>query len=674
MIYLANDSDKLQDLFIPRRSLLEGTANPPFDPDNYYTKDETDEKIEEGQREVQEWCEEQGFISGETDPTVPQVVKDITAEDIEGWNNKSDFSGDYNDLENKPSIPVNLTDLYNDAGFIDNTVNNLVNYYTKSETYTQEEVNALVEAIPHFRIQVVDELPATGDSTTVYLVRNMEAGGTDLYDEWIYVNNAWEHLGSARIDLSNYYTKAEVNTLLSGKQATLVSGDNIKTINGASILGSGDITIQAGGDKLSAVEELPASANIGDVRALIEPVYGVIGTWNTLASTSNYKLNLSLPFGDWEIDKDIKLLEWDFDGARPQFYFKEGVEDRIFFGIVYRDETAMTEIEYFYRDDSVDTITWWTDRNHTRNQTTLTVDWTNDLNVIDIRFSRSMSIVPPPNGNNVLAKIGDTSALYKYTNQAKYGRWYGAYLNVALSGTNASAQFVYDYLPASAHHTKLCEYRYTGSYYNNTGFIYWDVNTPKLLIYASTDSAFTPDFSVEPTYTLAPGETKSFNFGIGSGKMTWNGNTIRFHEANYDGVYNPTTGEIAEGWERIVENVPDLAPTSSPAYPFVGWDSKGRVVNVKGEASIANVYLNHSGYSNMVSLLKTGGNLPSHIYVPTESGETGTVLVSQGGTAAPQFKDFYSQFTAGVHFWKGTEEEYDAIETKDPNTFYIIVD
>ena len=48
-------------------------------------------------------------------------------------------------------------------------------------------------------------------------------------------------------DLSNYYTKGETNTLLGGKQPTLVSGTNIKTINNESLLGEGNINIQGGG-------------------------------------------------------------------------------------------------------------------------------------------------------------------------------------------------------------------------------------------------------------------------------------------------------------------------------------------------------------------------------------------------------------------------------------------
>lgn len=50
-----------------------------------------------------------------------------------------------------------------------------------------------------------------------------------------------------KVDNTTYtaYTAA-TDTALSGKQETLVSGTNIKTINGSSVLGSGDITITGG--------------------------------------------------------------------------------------------------------------------------------------------------------------------------------------------------------------------------------------------------------------------------------------------------------------------------------------------------------------------------------------------------------------------------------------------
>ena len=44
--------------------------------------------------------------------------------------------------------------------------------------------------------------------------------------------------------LSRYHEN--INTILTKKQESLVSGDNIKTINGESILGNGNITIESG--------------------------------------------------------------------------------------------------------------------------------------------------------------------------------------------------------------------------------------------------------------------------------------------------------------------------------------------------------------------------------------------------------------------------------------------
>ena len=67
------------------------------------------------------------------------------------------------------------------------------------------------------------------------------------------------------VNLSNYYTSAQteaaISAAVSGKQDTLVSGTNIKTINNESILGSGNITIQ-GGTTYSAGTNIDISGNV----------------------------------------------------------------------------------------------------------------------------------------------------------------------------------------------------------------------------------------------------------------------------------------------------------------------------------------------------------------------------------------------------------------------------
>ena len=91
----------------------------------------------------------------------------------------------------------------------------LANYYTKSQTYTQAEVNALVSAIPKFAIEVVQTLPTTGISdTTVYLLPNSSGETQNLYDEYIHTTGGWEKLGTQTVDLTGYATEAWVTTQL----------------------------------------------------------------------------------------------------------------------------------------------------------------------------------------------------------------------------------------------------------------------------------------------------------------------------------------------------------------------------------------------------------------------------------------------------------------------------
>lgn len=75
-----------------------------------------------------------------------------------------------------------------------------------------------------------------------------------------YFDTIYDAIGaaSAALTSANSYT----DTGLSGKQATLVSGTNIKTINSSSILGSGDLTISGGGFE-SAADNYYVNASTG---------------------------------------------------------------------------------------------------------------------------------------------------------------------------------------------------------------------------------------------------------------------------------------------------------------------------------------------------------------------------------------------------------------------------
>ena len=98
------------------------------------------------------------------------------------------------------------------ADFITNTVDDLVYYYDKTETYTKAEIEALVGQITSF--EVVATLPVSDIKTNVIYLLGPIGTGADRYEEYIYSNNAWVKIGETSIDLSNYVTVTQLNTAL----------------------------------------------------------------------------------------------------------------------------------------------------------------------------------------------------------------------------------------------------------------------------------------------------------------------------------------------------------------------------------------------------------------------------------------------------------------------------
>lgn len=125
--------------------------------------------------------------------------------------------------------PTKISQLTNDANYITKEVTELTNYYDKSNTYTKAEVNSLLTST--IDLQVVTSLPTTNiPEKTIFLIKKTDTGTDDIYDEFMFVSGKWELLGTTQIDLSV-------------KQDKLISAQNIKTISGETLLGSGDINL-----------------------------------------------------------------------------------------------------------------------------------------------------------------------------------------------------------------------------------------------------------------------------------------------------------------------------------------------------------------------------------------------------------------------------------------------
>ncbi|WP_342759418.1 phage tail protein [Kineothrix sedimenti] len=120
----------------------------------------------------------------------------------------------FNDLTDFPMIPIALSQLTNDENFIKNTVNNLINYYTKAETYTKAEISNLVSNINRLTTSIVTELPTEDISTTtIYLI----SAGESIYNQFMYIEGEWVTLGNTNMNLSGYVTSSELSLALAEK-------------------------------------------------------------------------------------------------------------------------------------------------------------------------------------------------------------------------------------------------------------------------------------------------------------------------------------------------------------------------------------------------------------------------------------------------------------------------
>ena len=108
------------------------------------------------------------------------------------------------------SVKVNGTALTIDSS---KAVNVDLTAYAKSADVTKEIASA-VSGVTQIDYSVVESLPSAGKKGIIYLVAN-SGTGSNIYDEYIYINSKFEKLGSRELDLSSYAKKTDIPTKVS---------------------------------------------------------------------------------------------------------------------------------------------------------------------------------------------------------------------------------------------------------------------------------------------------------------------------------------------------------------------------------------------------------------------------------------------------------------------------
>ena len=254
---------------------------------NYYTKTEVNTSLESKANKSEI-------------PTVPTNVSAFTNDagyltehqSLDNYYTKTEVNTSLESKANKseiPTVPTNVSAFTNDAGYLTQH-QSLDNYYTKTESDGKYATQVVVNEEIAARINDIREVKATLESKA----DKSEIPTLNGYatEQWVgqqgYLTehqplktiNGETIVGNGDITISggeetdpvwtaekvNYYTKSEINTSLEtkadkteipslngyateqwvGQQGYLTEHQQLKTINGESILGSGDLVISGG--------------------------------------------------------------------------------------------------------------------------------------------------------------------------------------------------------------------------------------------------------------------------------------------------------------------------------------------------------------------------------------------------------------------------------------------
>ena len=101
------------------------------------------------------------------------------------------LTSNYAAISDIPTVPTTVSSFTNDAGY-------------QNASQVSSAINSAISGITGISFEIVQQLPQTGDPGTIYLVLASQGQTGDIYDEWIYINNSWEKIGTTAVDLSTY--------------------------------------------------------------------------------------------------------------------------------------------------------------------------------------------------------------------------------------------------------------------------------------------------------------------------------------------------------------------------------------------------------------------------------------------------------------------------------------
>ena len=126
-------------------------------------------------------------------------------------------SGAYADLTGKPNLDLKLDKNFSALPEQANPLLTDVLVLNRGTTAQKVTLGSLLAQVDSEIFQVVSSLPTTGVGNKIYLVPSSNPETQNVLDEFIWVDDDWEKIGAVSVDLSNYFNKTEINSMLEGK-------------------------------------------------------------------------------------------------------------------------------------------------------------------------------------------------------------------------------------------------------------------------------------------------------------------------------------------------------------------------------------------------------------------------------------------------------------------------
>lgn len=176
--------------------------------DTFAKKVELDEVKNSIPKNVSDLQDADSYAKSVDIPTKVESLSDATdyAKKIEIPHSVSELDG-MDAYAKITALPKKVTDLTDGADYI-----------KKAEL--TEEVKSLIGNTKALEFSVVEELPSSGEKSTIYLVSNSKAEN-DAYDEYIFVNGKFEKIGTTSVDLSDYVKTSDITSITNEEIDTL---------------------------------------------------------------------------------------------------------------------------------------------------------------------------------------------------------------------------------------------------------------------------------------------------------------------------------------------------------------------------------------------------------------------------------------------------------------------